>query len=72
MSTHIPAASLSAATWTRSSFSGGNNNCVEVAQLPGGGTAVRDSKALGGPALVVAGPAWRAFLGGARAGDLGA
>jgi uncharacterized protein DUF397 len=54
--------------WIKSSFSaGGNNNCVEVARLSGGETAVRDSKAPSGPALVVAAPAWRAFLADARA-----
>ncbi|WP_329816751.1 DUF397 domain-containing protein [Streptomyces sp. JV185] len=37
---------LSNAAWRRSSASGAENNCVEVAQLPGGATAVRDSKDL--------------------------
>lgn len=64
MSTHIPDASTLAETWVRSSFSGGNNNCVEVARLVSGDAAVRDSKVEGGPSLVVAGAAWRAFVGG--------
>ena len=38
-------------TWRKSSFSGGQGgDCVEVAELPDGGRAVRDSKDLAGPA----------------------
>lgn len=30
--------------WRKSSYSGGGNNCVEVADLPADGVAIRDSK----------------------------
>ena len=51
--------------WQKSSYSaGGDNNCVEVAHLPQGNTAVRDSKNPGGAALLASAPAWRAFLAG--------
>ena len=52
---------LSSATWrkaTRSTNNGGQ--CVELAHLPGV-IAVRDSKNPGGPALVFARAAFRAF-----------
>ena len=55
--------------WKKSSYSGGNNNCVEVAQLGRSGTAVRDSKDPGGPVLVFGRESWSAFLEGVRSGD---
>ncbi|MGA4848483.1 DUF397 domain-containing protein [Streptomyces sp. G5(2025)] len=55
---------LSGAVWRKASASGGENNCVEVADLPGGARAVRDSKNPEGPALVVGPGAWAGFLGG--------
>lgn len=35
---------LSEATWHKATASAGENNCVEIAALPAGGRAVRDSK----------------------------
>lgn len=56
--------------WFTSSFSGGNaDNCVEVALLPGGGAAVRDTKDRTRPAHRYPTAEWRAFLGGVRAGE---
>ncbi|GAA3749867.1 DUF397 domain-containing protein [Streptomyces tremellae] len=49
--------------WVKSSYSGTNNNCVEVAVLPRGGRAVRDSKDPQGPALAFAPGAFDAFIG---------
>jgi hypothetical protein len=51
----MPAALLDGAVWRKSSFSGAIGNCVEMANLPSGRVAVRDSKNPGGPALVCAG-----------------
>jgi hypothetical protein len=40
--------------------------CVEVADLPGGGAAVRDSKNPFGPVLRFTPAEWKAFLAGVR------
>ncbi|MYV55590.1 DUF397 domain-containing protein [Streptomyces sp. SID3212] len=56
--------------WIKSSYSGGNNNCVEVAHRFRDAVPVRDSKRPSGPALAVAAPAWTAFLSGLKTGGL--
>ena len=49
--------------WVKSSFSGSQGgNCVEVAALPDGGRAVRDSKDPDGPMLVFTPSEWDAFI----------
>ncbi|PZT76721.1 MULTISPECIES: DUF397 domain-containing protein [unclassified Streptomyces] len=52
--------------WAKSSYSGNQGNCVEVAGLPGGGRAVRDSKDTSGPFLAFTETEWRAFINGTR------
>jgi hypothetical protein len=59
------------APWVRSSFSFANGNCVEVAELPGASVGIRDSRDPDGPVLRFTRAEWRAFLGGARRGELG-
>ena len=49
-----------------SGSSGGN--CVEVAPLPDGRIAVRQSKAPGGPALIYTPAEMTAFIGGVKDG----
>ncbi|GIL29244.1 DUF397 domain-containing protein [Actinocatenispora comari] len=49
------------ARWFKSTRSGNNGNCVEVAFLSDA-VATRDSKNPSGPALVVTPAAWTAFL----------
>ncbi|MFD6361225.1 DUF397 domain-containing protein [Streptomyces roseolus] len=69
--TKIPNASTAGLTWTKSSFSGGNNDCVEVArdQLDGI-MPVRDSKMPAGPALAPSAGAWSAFVDSVKDGAL--
>lgn len=57
-------------TWRKSSFSDNSGPvCVEVAALPGGGAAIRDSKDPDGPRLNFTGSEMRAFVEGAKAGQ---
>jgi Domain of unknown function (DUF397) len=58
-----------ATKWYKSTFSFSNSNCVEVANLPGGGIGVRDSKDPDGPALTFTPDEWRAFRGGVHNGE---
>ncbi|WP_033226844.1 MULTISPECIES: DUF397 domain-containing protein [unclassified Streptomyces] len=46
----------------KSSYSGQENACVEVAGTTTGGRAVRDSKREDSPLLAVSRESWRAFL----------
>lgn len=61
---------LARTTWTKSSFSGNNNGCVEVACL-GEQVFVRDSKlGEGSPVLTFSPHEWSCFVAGVRAGEL--
>lgn len=53
-------ATLALARWRKSSHSGDEGACVEMAVVPGT-VAVRDSKDPAGPALLFAPAAWVAF-----------
>jgi len=55
--------------WVKSSLSFANGNCVEVANLPGGGVAVRNSRDPDGAVLRFTPGEWAAFVGGARLGE---
>jgi hypothetical protein len=57
--------------WRKSSYSGYNGDCVEVAVLRGGQIGVRDSKAHGtGPVLCLTSAQWAALVAGVRSGRL--
>ncbi|MGH3569334.1 MAG: DUF397 domain-containing protein [Pseudonocardia sp.] len=57
------------AVWRKSTFSNNTGACVEVADLPGGGRGVRDSKNPTGPALMFTAAEWVAFVAGVRDGE---
>jgi hypothetical protein len=59
------------APWVKSSHSGPQGNCVEVAFLDGGRVAMRNSRYPDGAALVFTKMEWDAFLSGARDGEFG-
>jgi hypothetical protein len=56
--------------WRKSSYSGANGNCVEVAVPDAASIAVRDSKDPEGPALQFSAEAWNAFVTAAGSGAL--
>ncbi len=61
---------LANVSWTKSSRSGVNGNCVEVAFLGGGRVALRDSKDPEGPVLRFTPGEWTAFVDGVMDGEL--
>jgi hypothetical protein len=65
----MQASALSSAMWTKSSHSNATGNCVEIAELPGGHVAIRNSRDPQGPALIYTRDEIAAFVAGARGGD---
>ncbi|MGI5192128.1 DUF397 domain-containing protein [Streptomyces sp. CA-288835] len=61
MSKPYPNAAKTGFDWVKSSYSSGDQSCLEVAQVPGV-VPVRDSKNPQGPALALAPSAWSAFI----------
>jgi hypothetical protein len=55
--------------WRKSSRSGSQGNCVEVAANLPGVVAVRDSKAPDGPLLTFTTAQWAAFAAAVRSGE---
>jgi hypothetical protein len=61
---------ITRAAWQKSSFSGYNGSCFEIARLRSDRIGVRDTKDHGsGPVLVFNQDEWSAFLAGLRAGE---
>jgi hypothetical protein len=65
----VPADQLPAARWRKSRVSNPTGSCVEVAALPGGEIAVRNSRHPSGPALIYARADVAAFLDGVKNGE---
>ncbi|GAA4861620.1 DUF397 domain-containing protein [Kitasatospora sp. NPDC048365] len=63
--------STSNLVWRKSSHSGGNGACVEIAVPDTASIAVRDSKDPEGPQLRFSNQGWAAFAAAAAAGAFG-
>ncbi|MER7705049.1 DUF397 domain-containing protein [Kitasatospora sp. NPDC097605] len=63
---------LIGSSWRKSSYSGGQNGCIEVADGHPGLMPVRDSKDPDGPALLFPSASWQSFVTAVRAGEFGA
>lgn len=68
----VQASSITGVRWIKSARSNQSGNCVEVAMLPDGGVAVRNSRHPDGPALVYTRAELTAFVEGAKDGDFDA
>lgn len=65
----ISAACLREADWLKSRVSNPSGNCVELAELPCGEIAIRNSRFPDGPALLYTRAEIDAFIKGAKDGD---
>jgi hypothetical protein len=65
----MPAGDLGDARWRKSQHSNPNGACVELAPLPSGEIAMRNSRFPAGPVLVYTQAEITAFLAGARDGE---
>jgi hypothetical protein len=65
----MPATGLGDINWLKSRHSNPSGNCVEIACLPGGEIAVRNSRFPGGPVLLYTQAEVAAFLAGAKDGE---
>ncbi|MGH7441194.1 MAG: DUF397 domain-containing protein [bacterium] len=65
----MPAPELTDATWEKSRHSNPNGACVEVAHLPNGEIALRNSRFPEGPALLYTKPEIAAFVAAAKDGQ---
>jgi len=54
--------------WTKSTYSAGNGECIEVRSTAPGLVSVRDSKVPDGPVLDFAPDSWAAFVAEAAGG----
>lgn len=60
---------LDGVVWRKSHFSNPSGNCVEVAALPDGGVAIRNSRDPQGPVLIYTPRELDAFVRGVKGGD---
>ncbi|MFI0990647.1 DUF397 domain-containing protein [Streptomyces exfoliatus] len=69
LSNGTPAGAITGVRWVKSRHSAADGNCVEVAALPGGDVAFRNSRDPEGPALIYTPAEIAAFLAGAKDGE---
>ncbi|MFJ4192249.1 DUF397 domain-containing protein [Kitasatospora sp. NPDC089509] len=65
----VQADTISGVKWVKAAASNGVGQCVEVAALPGGDVAMRNSRHKDGPALVFTPDEVRTFIHGAKSGE---
>jgi uncharacterized protein DUF397 len=65
----MSASELPAVSWRKSRRSNPSGNCVELAELPDGQVALRNSRFPEGPVLLYSRAEIAALLGGVRDGD---
>jgi hypothetical protein len=65
----MPATHLTQVAWRKSRYSNSQGNCVELAKLPDGGIAVRNSRFPDGPALIYTRDEIRALVLGVKDGE---
>ncbi|MCG5212099.1 DUF397 domain-containing protein [Streptosporangium sp. KLBMP 9127] len=65
----MPAHDLVDVSWRKSRRSNSTGNCVELAELPDGSVAVRNSRFPEGPALIYTRDEMRALVLGVKDGD---
>jgi len=68
----IDASQLHEAVWRKSRCSNPNGNIVELAALPGGSVAVRNSRYQAGPALIYSRAEIAAFVTSVKSGEFDA
>ena len=65
----MSATDLDGVSWQKSRISNSQGNCVEIAALPDGGAAVRNSRDPQGPALIYTRAEMQALILGVKDGE---